>query len=414
MLAGTLTIMAGAVVSPAVPGIRAAFADTADVDLLARMITSTHALAIVLFSPFAGALSERIGRKRALVIGMLAFALGGSSGFYLPDLAMILVGRVVLGLGVSLVMTNSVALIADLYEGSERQRLLGRQTAAGAFGGVVLLVGGGALAGLGWRMVFLVYLLGAALMVPALRYLPGTRSVAADSAADGSAPTRRRRLPGLTAALTAMFLGQIAFYSVPVQVPFLVENHFHASSVVSGAVIAVQTLTTGLVSLRFAHIRRLAGEYALVAAAFGCIGAGYLVLFLAPHVAVLAAGTLVMGMGLGVLMPNLNNWVINAAPPEARGRYAGFLTTALFLGQFLAPVVTQPVVNALDIQPLFLVIALGALVVAAVYLMGSRGRARAAVPDPTPQPGSADLSKEPKAPKAPKEQEPGRRAGRAR
>lgn len=55
-----------------------------------------------------------------------------------------------------------------------------------------------------------------------------------------------------------MFLGQVAFYSVPVQVPFLVEDHFHAGSVASGAVIAVQTLTTGLVSLRFAAIRRLA------------------------------------------------------------------------------------------------------------------------------------------------------------
>lgn len=404
VLAGTLTIMAGAVVSPAVPGIRAAFSDTAGVDLLARMITSAHALAIVLFSPFAGGLSERMGRKRALLIGMFAFALGGSSGFYLPDLISILAGRVVLGLGVALVMTNSVALIADLYEGSERQRLLGRQTAAGAFGGVVLLVGGGALAGLGWRMVFLVYLLGAALIVPVLRYLPDIRSHAPGAATtDGTAPLARRRWPaGLAAALAAMFLGQIAFYSVPVQVPFLVEDQFHSTSVVSGAVIAVQTLTTGVVSLRFARIRRLTGERSLVAVAFGCIGIGCLVLFMAPNVAVLAVGTLVIGAGLGILMPNLSNWVINTAPPEARGRYAGFLTTALFLGQFLAPIVTQPVVNALDIQPLFLVIALGALLVAAVYLISARRRTRAAVARPTPEPRPEDAF-----------EQPGRKAGRA-
>ncbi|MEV5432632.1 MFS transporter [Streptomyces sp. NPDC052701] len=378
VLAGTLTIMAGAVVSPAIPGIRAAFADTADVDLLARMITSAHALAIVLFSPFAGAFSERIGRKRALVTGMLAFAVGGSSGFYLPDLVSILAGRVVLGIGVSLIMTNSVAMIADLYDGTERQRLLGRQTAAGAFGGVLLLVGGGALAGLGWRTVFLVYLLGAALVVPALTRLPETRPGTADAgpAPDGPAAGGRRGLPaGVAAALTAMFLGQVAFYSVPVQVPFLVEDHFHAGSVASGAVIAVQTLTTGLVSLRFAAVRRLAGEHGLVATAFGCIGAGYLVLWLAPHVAVLALGTLVMGAGLGVLMPTLNSWVLDEAPPEVRSRYAGFLTTALFLGQFLAPLVTQPMVRGLGIQPMFGVIAVGALLVAAGYLAGGRGRA---------------------------------------
>lgn len=380
VLAGTLTIMAGAVVSPAIPGIRAAFADTADVDLLARMITSAHALAIVLFSPFAGALSERIGRKRALVTGMITFALGGSSGFYLPDLASILAGRVVLGLGVSLIMTNSVAMIADLYDGTERRRLLGRQTAAGAFGGVALLVGGGALAGHGWRTVFLVYLLGAALVVPALTQLPQTRPAAAGARPTvGPSPSRTRRGPatGPVAALAAMFLGQVAFYSVPVQVPFLVEDHFHAGSVASGAVIAVQTLTTGLVSLRFAAIRRLAGEYGLVTAAFTAIAVGYLVLFLAPHVAVLALGTLVMGVGLGILMPTLNSWVVDEAPPEARSRYAGFLTTALFLGQFLAPIVTQPLVTGLGIQPMFLVIAAGALVVAGGYLVGGRRRTAA-------------------------------------
>ncbi|WP_157756611.1 MFS transporter [Plantactinospora sp. KBS50] len=377
VLAGMLTIMAGAVVSPALPGIRAAFAGTADADLLSRMITSTHALAIVVFAPFAGALSERIGRKRALIIGMLAFAAGGSSGFYLPDLYSILAGRIVLGIGVSLVMTTSVAIVADRYEGAERQRLLGRQISAGAFGGVLLLVGGGALAGLGWRTVFLVYLLGAVLAVAALRYLPGGGCPPATGGDAGSGTPARRWWPvGITAALAAMLLGQVAFYSVPVQVPFLVEDDFHATSIASGAVIAVQTLTTGLVSLRFAAIRRLAGEYVLVAVAFAAIGAGYLVLFAAPHVVVLGLGALVMGVGLGILMPTLNNWVVNTAPPDSRGRYAGFLTTALFLGQFLAPIVTQPAVSHLGIQPLFLIIAAGALIVAAGYLAASRHRTR--------------------------------------
>lgn len=386
VLAGTLTIMAGAVVSPALPGIRSAFENTSNVDLLTRMITSTHALAIVLLSPFVGAVSERIGRKNALMIGMVTFAAGGSSGFYLPNLASILVGRAVLGLGVSLVMINSMALIADLYEGSERQRQLGRQTAAGAFGGVVLLVGGGVLASLGWRTVFLVYLLGAVLVVPALRYVPTQLPVTGAPTDNGPTPRSRRRWPvGLTAALVAMFLGQVAFYSVPVQLPFLVEGHFRASSVVSGAVIAVQTLTTGLVSLRFAYFRRLAGEYTLVAVAFGCIGLGYFVLFLAPHVAVLAMGVLVVGVGLGILMPNLNSWVLGAAAPEVRSRYAGFLTTALFLGQFLAPVVNQPVINRIGIQPLFLVIALTALLVAVLYLGGAWRRMRPLSGEATPE-----------------------------
>ncbi|MGW0394716.1 MFS transporter [Streptomyces sp. NPDC003042] len=387
VLAGTLTIMAGATVAPAIPGIREAFADTPNADLLARMITTTHALAIVLFSPVAGYVVERLGRKRALVTGMIAFGVGGSSGAYLPDLISMLVGRAVLGIGVSLIMTSSIAMIADLYEGADRQRLLGRQAAAGSFGGVVLLLGGGALAGLDWRVVFLIYLLGALLIIPALAFLPKGRTAAPASVASGkgaSAGPKARVPAGILAALAAMMLGQVAFYSVPVQVPFLVEDHFKAASVVSGAVMAVQTFTTGMVAMRFAFFRRLAGEYSLAALSFLCIGIGYLILALAPNVAVLVVALLVMGTGLGFLMPNLNNWVLAEAPAQVRARYAGLLTTALFLGQFLAPIVTQPVVGSLGIQPTFGVVAGAALLVAVAYWLGSRrvaGRRQPAAAD---------------------------------
>ncbi|MGW4051960.1 MFS transporter [Streptomyces sp. NPDC004779] len=394
VLAGTLTIMAGATVAPAIPGIRESFAGAANVDLLARMITTTHALAIVLFSPLAGLFVERVGRKRALVIGMLAFALGGSSGSYLPDLPSILVGRAVLGIGVSLIMTSSMAMIADLYEGDERRKLLGRQAAAGSFGGVVLLLGGGALAGLDWRVVFLIYLLGGALAVPALMFLPGSRQATAAPRAAGAetGPAGRKVPAGIVAALLAMMLGQIAFYSVPVQVPFLVEGHFGAASVVSGGVLAVQTLTTGLVAMRFAFFGRLAGEYSLAALAFLAIGLGYVVLALAPGITVLVLALLVMGTGLGLLMPNLNNWVLAEAPAAVRARYAGLLTTALFLGQFLAPLVTQPIVGSLGIQPTFGVIAAGAVLVAAAYHLGGRrsARARAGAPARPAEPLQAE------------------------
>ncbi|GLU48677.1 MFS transporter [Nocardiopsis ansamitocini] len=377
VLVGTLTVMAGATVAPAIPGIQRTFGDAADVELMARMVTTTHALAIVLFSPFSGFVVERVSARNGLMLGLLAFSIGGSSGFYLPTLPTILIGRAVLGIGVSLVLTSGMTMIADLYEGVKRQRLLGWQTAAGAFGGAVLLLGGGALAALDWRVVFLVYLLGIAYIVPVLIYLPRPRRKAETSLTPGntseSVERQTKKVPStVAAALVAMLLGQIAFYSVPVQVPFLVENDFGASSIVSGAVIAAQTFTTGMVSTRFAFFRRFAAESGLVALSFLGIGVGYLVLFLAQNALVLTAGLVIMGTGLGILIPNLNNWVMGEAAPRMRARYASLLTTSLFLGQFLAPIVTQPVVEAIGVQHLFAVVATGALVVAVVYFIAGR------------------------------------------
>jgi MFS family permease len=373
ILAGTFTIMAGATVAPAMPEIRAAFAGTPNVELLSGLVVTTPALAIALFAPLAGLLADRIGRKAALLLGIAAFAIGGSSGSYLPDLATILAGRVVLGIGVSLVLTSSVAMIGDLYEGVDRQRLISRQLAASSFGGVLFLLGGGLLAGLDWRVVFLIYLLGGVLAGPALVSLPWSRPSRTEPRA--GRPARSGPPTEILAPMAAMLLSQAAFYTIPVQLPFLVEEHFGATAVASGALIAALTFTVGMVALRFAWVRRLAGEHTLVALSFLAIGAGFLVLYLAANVVTLVAGLLVIAAGLGTLAPNLNNWVVSVASAHNRGRYAGFLTTSLFLGQFVSPILTQPIVNAVGIQRMFAAIAIGTVPIAIAYYLGGR-RAR--------------------------------------
>ena len=47
------------------------------------------------------------------------------------------------------------------------------------------------------------------------------------------------------------------------------------------------------------------------------------------------------------MMPNLNVWLSNEVPNVLRGRALGGLTTFMFLGQFLSPIVSQPVSQAL-------------------------------------------------------------------
>ena len=49
------------------------------------------------------------------------------------------------------------------------------------------------------------------------------------------------------------------------------------------------------------------------------------------------------GIGLGLIMPNLNVWASNEVPNALRGRALGGLTTFMFLGQFLSPIASLPV-----------------------------------------------------------------------
>jgi len=108
--------------------------------------------------------------------------------------------------------------------------------------------------------------------------------------------------------------------------------------------------------------------------AFGLIAAGYALIGLASSYAVVLAGALVSGLGVGLFFPNSYLWLLALAPERLRGRLSGGLTMAVFLGQFFSPLLAQPLIAAVSLPWTFVMVAAAAA--AAAALLGSlRGRA---------------------------------------
>ena len=81
---------------------------------------------------------------------------------------MILISSAVLGIAVGMSMTIVITLIADYFEGMERQKFVGLQIAFMSLGGIIFIGLGGVLADIGWRYPFLIYLF--SLLVLPLNY----------------------------------------------------------------------------------------------------------------------------------------------------------------------------------------------------------------------------------------------------
>ncbi len=60
------------------------------------------------------------------------------------------------------------------------------------------------------------------------------------------------------------------------------------------------------------------------------------------------------GLGMGMMIPNTNMWVMKIVPPEIRGKEIGKLTTFWFLGQFLSPIIIFPILNVLSLSATFM------------------------------------------------------------
>jgi MFS family permease len=86
-------------------------------------------------------------------------------------------------------------------------------------------------------------------------------------------------------------------------------------------------------------------------------------------------GLLVSGIGLGLIVPNLNVWLVTIVPAAIRGRAVGGLTTAIFLGQFISPILMQPVASRAGLASAFAVaggvsLLLGLVLAALAFIQG--------------------------------------------
>ena len=108
---------------PAFPAMARDF-DVTSADM--QLVVSAYLVAFGLMSPFHGPLSDALGRKPVIIGGVVLYAAASIGCALSPDLATLLVFRVLQGLSAGGGVIVSRTIIRDVYEGPEAQRLMSR------------------------------------------------------------------------------------------------------------------------------------------------------------------------------------------------------------------------------------------------------------------------------------------------
>jgi DHA2 family methylenomycin A resistance protein-like MFS transporter len=119
---------------------------------------------------FAGNLSDRIGAKRAIALGIAGFAATSAACALAPSLGTLIAARCAQGASAAIMLPASMALIRDAFHDPVRRaRALGVWAVGGAMAGAMGPLAGGLLTMLSWRLVFGINLPVCAAMLVLLR-----------------------------------------------------------------------------------------------------------------------------------------------------------------------------------------------------------------------------------------------------
>ncbi len=165
-----VAVLSTTVVSVALPSIgQGVRANATDLEWIVDAYVLVYATLLVT----GGALGDRYGRKGLFLLGIVLFGLGSLLTGLAPSVGLLLVGRVVQGIGPALLVPGSLTIIRATFE-DERARALAIglwSTSSGLAMALGPVLGGLLAQGAGWRWVFLFNVPLAALLVLAAAML---------------------------------------------------------------------------------------------------------------------------------------------------------------------------------------------------------------------------------------------------
>ncbi|MFF9488245.1 MFS transporter [Streptomyces sp. NPDC014676] len=386
LMAGSCLPVLGAVLlAPVLPRMQEHFETVPGHVALVPLVLTVPALSLALLAPFAGVVVDRLGRKRLLVAATVLYALFGTVPLWLDSLYGILASRVLVGVAEAAIMTCCTTLIGDYYTGRLRDRYLALQTMCASVSATVFFMLGGALGAADWRAPFWLYAVGLLLAPAMARVLPvpvpaAGRPASEEDAASERGPFPVRRMAGI--CLLTVF-GAVVFYTVPVEMSYLLDDLGVDSTGVIGAVTAAAGAATVLGSVLFTRLtdrprRRLPALLLLCAV-------GFLVMGVANSLPLLIAGAVVSCVGTGLLLPSLLTLAMSRLDFADRGRGTGLWMAAFFLGEFVCPLVLLGGKGALgSLASAVGLLGLAALLVSALLVLLTR-RASRALPHRVPE-----------------------------
>jgi MFS transporter, ACS family, D-galactonate transporter len=302
-----------------------------------------------LFQIVSGWLVDRFEVNWLLALGVFVWSAATLSTGLLHGFALLLVARLLLGIGESVAYPSYNKIIAKHFHASLRGRANGLISAGWALGPALgTLVGGLLMARVGWRLFFVVLGLGSALwLLPWIKWMPKGAGLPTSKSAKPAGILEILLQRSAWGTFAGLFCFNYLWYFLITWLPFYLVRQRNFSlqtmSVVGGAAflaLAISVVASGWLADRWmaagASPTRVLKTFCGAGLALASVT--FVLVFLVADHAIAMTILIFSCVALGMCSPNLWTMTQILAGPQTAGRWAGLENFCGNLAGILAPI----------------------------------------------------------------------------
>ena len=316
-------------------------------DISQTMIQNLISIPCIVIIPvtiIVGKLMQIFSKKGLAVWGAILFLIGGVLPAFTLNFTFILFLRGVFGIGIGIIQVVSTALVAEHFEGEERNKVQGNLQAFQMLGCAIMVFMGGFLASMHWNFVFYVHFLAVPTILAAVMFLPNNKP-AAENTSEGE-----NHKVTLTKSLWIWMIvcffvfctGQI--YSISFS--YVITEKAVGESAAAGLGMAFFCIGGILMGMFYGKLAKITGNFSM-GIGFFVVAAAYILIATAPSIIVCYIGSLVFGLGMSIVMPGIFLSVAGSVDMYSAGMAISVATCVQNFGQFCCPYLVNPVASGL-------------------------------------------------------------------
>ncbi|MBY5035592.1 MFS transporter [Streptococcus gallolyticus] len=306
-------------------------------------LVTIPAMTITIVVILSNVIVTKLGKKRTVELGLVLILLSGLLSFASQQFQLVLLSRLLLGVGIGLYNSLSISLISDYFDGEKRAGMIGLRTAVLNIGKTVttFLVGFAML--LGVRYIFLVYLLALPVLLvfhKLVDEIPNSEETVEKSLVFDK---------GVVLWMLITFLIGIAYIGATVKIPSLMVTRYGYSGLASSQMLTLLAFSGIVLGIFFGKLAKILQENTLPTM-LGMIGLGNLMFALGNHQVLFYIGAILIGASFVGGMSS----VFNAIAKQYQLKQINFVTsmaiTAGNIGVILTPLILTKLLAALSLD----------------------------------------------------------------